>query len=297
MSRITFRRVILVSSLLALALSFNLLVGAQDQTPTGSSTKQTSKDKQDATKQKSNTTDMQHDHATNKGMATGTGALSNDDKKFVMEAAHGGMMEVELGKLATQKAMSDDVKQFGQRMVDDHSKANDELMQLASSKGIMMNHSMGSDSTTSGTGSQTSGSQMSGSTAQSSSSNTQSSGSTAQSSGSNTMSGQGSNASGDDAKMMKKHQEMVSKLSALSGAEFDRKYMEHMVKDHEKDVAAFERESTKGSDADLKAWAAKTLPTLREHLQMARDTQMKVKGNSKGSMNKSSSTSGGSRMK
>jgi putative membrane protein len=288
MSRITLRRIILVSSLLTLALSFNLLVGAQDQSATGSSSKQTSKDKQDATKQKSSTTDMKHDHDMDKGMAagaTGTGALSNDDKKFVMEAAHGGMMEVELGKLATQKAMSDDVKQFGQRMVDDHSKANDELMQLASSKGIMMSHSMGSNSTAGGTDSQTSDS------------NAQSSASATQSSGSNTTSGQGSNASADDAKMMKKHQEMVSQLSALSGAEFDRKYMEHMVKDHEKDVAAFERESTKGSDADLKAWAAKTLPTLREHLQMARDTAMKVKGSSKGDMNKSSSTSGGSRMK
>ena len=262
MSRITFRRIILVSSLLTLTLSFNLLVGAQDQTPTGSSTKQSSKDKQDATKQKSNTTVMQHEHDMNKATASGTGSLSNDDKKFVMEAGHGGMMEVELGKLATQKAMSDEVKQFGQRMVDDHSKANDELMQLASSKGIMMNHPTGSNSTAGGADSQMSGSN-------------------AQSSGSNTMSGQGSNASGDDAKMMKKHQEMVSKLSALSGAEFDRKYMEHMVKDHEKDVAAFERESTKGSDSDIKAWAAKTLPTLREHLQMARATAMKVKGNSK----------------
>jgi len=79
-------------------------------------------------------------------------------------------------------------------------------------------------------------------------------------------------------------------MSALSGAEFDRKYMEAMVKDHEKDVAAFERESTSGSDADLKAWAAKTLPTLREHLQMARDINMKVKGSAKGSMNSKSTS-------
>jgi putative membrane protein len=266
MSRITFRTIILVSSLVTLVLSFNLLVGAQDQTTSTSSSKQ-----QDATKQKSKTTDMQQD--TNKSMQSGTGGLSNDDRKFVMEAAHGGMMEVELGKLATQKAMSDDVKQFGQRMVDDHSKANDELMQLASSKGIMINHSMGSNSTASGTASQ-----MSDSTTQTSGSNTMSSQrSTSQTTGSNTMSGQGSNASSNDDKMMKKHQEMVSKLSALSGAEFDRKYMDEMVKDHEKDVAAFERESTKGSDPDLKAWAAKTLPTLREHLQMARDIDMKVK--------------------
>ena len=42
------------------------------------------------------------------------------------------MTEVELGKLAVQKASADDVKQFGQKMVDDHTKANEELKQLAS---------------------------------------------------------------------------------------------------------------------------------------------------------------------
>jgi putative membrane protein len=55
-----------------------------------------------------------------------------DDKKFAKEAALGGLTEVELGKLAAQKASSDAVKQFGQKMVDDHSKANDELKQIAS---------------------------------------------------------------------------------------------------------------------------------------------------------------------
>ena len=58
-------------------------------------------------------------------------SLSSGDEKFVKEAAQGGMMEVELGRLAADKAASDDVKQFGKRMVDDHSKANDELMTLA----------------------------------------------------------------------------------------------------------------------------------------------------------------------
>jgi len=59
-----------------------------------------------------------------------------DDKKFVKESALGGMTEVELGKLAAQKASSDAVKQFGQRMVDDHSKANDQLKQVAGKSNI-----------------------------------------------------------------------------------------------------------------------------------------------------------------
>ena len=63
-------------------------------------------------------------------------SLSLADKTFVKKAAQGGMAEVQLGQLATEKASSDDVKKFGQRMVDDHTKANDQLKQLASSKGV-----------------------------------------------------------------------------------------------------------------------------------------------------------------
>ena len=47
--------------------------------------------------------------------------LSRGDREFVEKAMMGGMTEVELGKLAQQKGTSDAVKQFGQRMVDDHS--------------------------------------------------------------------------------------------------------------------------------------------------------------------------------
>jgi putative membrane protein len=66
----------------------------------------------------------------------GAGRKMTADHKFVMFAAMGGMAEVELGRLAAAKGASEDVRQFGQRMVDDHSKANDELMSVASSKGI-----------------------------------------------------------------------------------------------------------------------------------------------------------------
>jgi putative membrane protein len=48
------------------------------------------------------------------------------------------MAEVELGKLATQNASSESVKKFGQKMVDDHSKGNDELKALAASKNVVL---------------------------------------------------------------------------------------------------------------------------------------------------------------
>jgi len=62
----------------------------------------------------------------------------NADEHFVMEAATGGMAEVALGKLAGEKASSAKVKEFGQRMVTDHSKANDELKALAAKKNIVL---------------------------------------------------------------------------------------------------------------------------------------------------------------
>lgn len=142
--------------------------------------------------------------------------LSSSDKKFITETAHGGMMEVELAKLAVDKASSEEVKQYAQRLVDDHSKANDELTQLASQKGVMIAH--------------------------------------------------------DEKAMMKGK----DKLSKLSGADFDREFMSMMIKDHTKKVKEFEEVSTKAKDTDVKDWAAKTLPTLREHLQMARDINSKV---------------------
>src|SRR5205807_9610068 len=64
--------------------------------------------------------------------------LAGADQTFVMKAAQGGMAEVKLGQLAKDHASSNAVKQFGQQMVDDHGKANDELKSLASQKGITL---------------------------------------------------------------------------------------------------------------------------------------------------------------
>jgi putative membrane protein len=144
------------------------------------------------------------------GEQTGMANMAAADRNFIMEAAMGGMMEVELGRMATQQGTSDAVKQFGQRMVDDHSKANQELMSLAQSKGITLPTTLD-----------------------------------------------------------EKHQKEMTKFSSLSGAEFDREYTKMMLSDHRKDVSEFEKQSTRGTDADLKAFATKTLPTLQEHLQMA----------------------------
>jgi len=79
-------------------------------------------------------------------------------------------------------------------------------------------------------------------------------------------------------RMDAEHDRMAKKLATLSGAEFDRAYAAGQVKDHETAVALFEKQSKDGKDEDLKAWAKKTLPHLREHLKMARELDKKVGG-------------------
>jgi putative membrane protein len=141
-----------------------------------------------------------------------SGYAGGADSAFMTKAGGDGMAEVELGRLAVDRASSSDVKAFAQMMVDDHSKANGELTSLASQKGV-------------------------------------------------TLPAQPPPA----AKAAKDH------LSSLSGAAFDKAYMDHMVKDHEKAVALFSKEAGSGKDTDTKNWASKTLPTLQQHLAKARE--------------------------
>ena len=144
-------------------------------------------------------------------MAPGKGQLSAADREFVRKAAEGGKAEVELGELATRKASSNAVKKFGQRMVDDHTKANEQLEALAGKEGVTPPNK-------------------------------------------------------PDAQQRREK----GRLEKLSGDDFDREYMRLMVEDHTKDVDEFERESKDASDPGLKAFAADTLPTLKEHLSLAK---------------------------
>lgn len=66
-----------------------------------------------------------------------------------------------------------------------------------------------------------------------------------------------------------KQQREYNKLMALSGADFDREYVNYQIKDHKEDLDEFQHEANHGTNPQVKAWASKTLATLREHLQMA----------------------------
>jgi len=227
-------------------------------------------------------------------MATGSGAqsLSSSDRRFVMEAAHSGMAEVDLGRLAVERAASDEVKQFAQRMVDDHSRANTELMELASRKGVTltMDHSSPGSHGSASTTTDTTREAMAGTGGGTGMSGTGTSGTQPSDTQKDTAMAQGTGShSGHDAKMMQKHKALVTKLSGLSGAEFDRAYMKQMVKDHSDAVSLFQREASRGNDAELKAWAAKTLPALQDHLRMAREISAKTGGSGDSASSKSNS--------
>ena len=128
---------------------------------------------------------------------------------FVSKAAQDGMTEVQLGKVALDKSKDAKVREFAQRMVTDHGKANKELESIAKQKGINPPKSLDAE-----------------------------------------------------------HQDMVKKLESQSGEAFDVEYSRHMNMDHSKAIELFEATS-KSSDADLANFAKKTLPTLKEHKQMA----------------------------
>jgi putative membrane protein len=69
----------------------------------------------------------------------------------------------------------------------------------------------------------------------------------------------------------KKHQKDIDELA--KSRKFDHEYMEMMVKDHRKDVSEFRKQAKSAKDDGVRAFAAKTLPTLEEHLQLAQDTR------------------------
>ena len=71
-------------------------------------------------------------------------------------------------------------------------------------------------------------------------------------------------------------QVVVSRLDKLSGKAFDREFMREMVSDHTKDISEFERAASQATNPDIKQFASEALPTLRDHLKMAREIAAKL---------------------
>jgi putative membrane protein len=135
--------------------------------------------------------------------------LAAQDATFIQEASQGGMAEVREGELATKNSQNDAFKQYGQKLITDHTKANEELKQIATTKGASIPTDLG------------------------------------------------------------KHQAHYDRLAALKDDQFDQAFKEQAIKDHEEAIRVFQQQAQQGSDQQLKAFAQKHLPNLREHLTMA----------------------------
>lgn len=150
--------------------------------------------------------------------ANTTGAISDDDREFFTKAAQGGISEVKMAQLVVGKTQNQEVKAFAQRMIADHTKANDELKALAAKKSVTLPMDV-------------------------------------------------SDSQRDD----------YDDLAKLTGAEFDKEYVSLMVDDHNEDVEEFGEQANEANDADLRAFAAKTLPILQSHQAQIKAIQSKMK--------------------
>lgn len=139
-------------------------------------------------------------------------AIQASDADFIVKAANGGMTEVELGKMAKEKASNTSVKEFAAKMVKDHNKINDRLKAVAADLNITL-----------------------------------------------------------PATIDKAQQDDVDKLNAASVKDFDKDYMDMMVKAHNTDVDLFQKASKNVSNPDIHDFIMEALPTLQAHQKMAKE--------------------------
>lgn len=190
--------------------------------------------------------------------AGGDSRLTMLDRRFVLEAAHGGMMEVDLAQLAERQASRDAVRSFARRMIRDHEPNNRELMSLAGRKGITLPRSLDGFGTAGREGAAGGPGGGPGLTRV----------------GDREAGGAGGTVDMGELglrHMVVQHQEERAMLSRLNGPMFDQAYMGDQVKMHSHMVAAFETHARTSQDPDVRAYAERSLPVLREHLRMARE--------------------------
>lgn len=144
-------------------------------------------------------------------------AMEEDDSDFMVKAANGGMMEVEAGNLAVEKAAMESVRTFAARMVADHTLAGEELKALAEAKTIAL-----------------------------------------------------------PTELAKDEKDHLLDMGKKTGVEFDKHYIDMMVDDHDKTVSMFEDAAKNAKDPEVRAWAAKTLPTLKEHQAQVKQLKEKM---------------------
>jgi len=148
-----------------------------------------------------------------------TSALTDADRHFINKAEKENLEEQELGRMVLEKSKNGDVRDYAQMLVDDHTKALKDLVDLMKDKGMAQ-----------------------------------------------------------PKRLPKAEHEAWNKLKGMSGAEFDREFVNMMVRDHQDAVKEFQHESNLAQDYDVKMYANHVLPALQKHLQKAQELQGKISG-------------------
>lgn len=146
--------------------------------------------------------------------------LSREDQLFVEKAAQSGLAEVTFGRLAVERSGFPQVRAYGNAMVNDHGRLNEELKRIASNRGLLLSTSL-------------------------------------------------------DVAL----QRDADRMSQLKGTDFDDAFMMHMIESHRRAVSEFEAAANNSRDEELKAFAARSLPQLQQHLQLAMNTLAELRRN------------------
>lgn len=163
-----------------------------------------------------NSDSTQKEDAGKKGDFTNQSKVDGDEAAFMNKAAIGGMMEVDLGKIA-MKSTNAKVKAFAEQMVTDHTKANNELKALAVKTKILLPETYPADE--------------------------------------------------------KAHIDM---MKSMTGAAFDKHYIDMMVTDHDKTIALFNT-GAESQDKGVSNFAKNTLPVIKGHFEKAKEIQAGLK--------------------
>lgn len=144
--------------------------------------------------------------------------LDADSAAFLGQAQQGSMTEIELGQLALAKSANAEIQTFANQLIEDHSKASQEVGDLAVVKHAVLPNAITAE-----------------------------------------------------------QQSTYNRLQNLSGATFDKEFIQANLKAHKDTIAAFQRQASGSPDMDVRTLANKTLPTLHMHLQMATDIAANMK--------------------
>lgn len=135
--------------------------------------------------------------------------LTTEDREFLQNAYRGGVFEIEASRIAVEKNIPDEQREFARKMIEDHGKSNDDIRALADKKSVPLPTTLESD-----------------------------------------------------------ERQQVEELRDLNGKEFESAFHDMQARAHESAIESFEKAVRDTKDADIKALASSTLPTLREHRKM-----------------------------